>query len=108
MMVKNLKWLEKAASTSILITLFQHEDEEMYLSELKKETKANTSSIYGRIGKDEMIGDLEKAGLIKKRVSPTVKNDIPMGGKTVWISLTPKGKKVAKKLLEIKKIMEEE
>lgn len=97
-MNENLPWLEKASSTSILISLFQTKDE-ISLSKLRELTKANISTIYAR------IRDLEKMKLIKKEEKPTVKDGIVIGGKTVYLSITPLGKKVAKKLLEIKEIM---
>ncbi len=50
--------------------------------------------------------ELKELGLINIDEKPTEKNGI-LFGKTVYISLTPKGKKVAEKLKEIKEILEE-
>ena len=56
----------------------------------------------------ERLDDLMQAGLLTYEKKPTVKDGkIIGGGTTLWVSLTPLGKKVAEKLAEIKEIMEE-
>jgi len=99
--MNELSWLEKASSTSILLALYNHKDSVTF-SELKQLTGANISSLYSR--RDELFS----VGLINVEEKPTKKNGIIIGGKTIWISLTPKGKKVAQKLKEIEEIMENE
>jgi len=86
-----LEVLEKKATMHILIALFK--EGRKTVSELIYVLPFSQTAIYS--AKER----LEKAGLIKKEII----GEFP---KTIIHSLTPKGRKVAEKLLEIEKILE--
>lgn len=89
-MASKMEWLEKPRTVDILISLL---DDKKYFSELKDVSGgASTSTIEAR------IRDLSKAGLVND------KKEAKFGGRR-YIWLTDKGKKVAKHLQEIQKIL---
>ena len=98
--VENVMW-EKRGVSAILISLLDL-NSEVSVSKLLDITKMSNPTFYDR--KDGLV----EAGLIKIKERPTERKNGVTFGKTVYISLTPKGKKVAKKLLEIKEIMNRE
>ena len=103
-MVKNdtLAFLEGRDATRIILVLYQHKDK-IKQSELQEKAKVNAATITRR------VEELKSAGIIDFKIAPTVKDGKIIGGsQTKWIWLTPKGKKVAEKLAEIKEIMEKE
>jgi len=101
-MIEGLPFLEGTDAIHIILGLY-HSKTKISQSDLGKLTGSNATTIAKR------IDELRDAGIIDFEIKPTVKNDVVIGGsKTKWVWLTPKGKKVAKKLLEIKEIMEED
>jgi|Deesub1362A_J573_1020465.scaffolds.fasta_scaffold36954_1 DNA-binding HxlR family transcriptional regulator len=102
-MEKLYSTLEKTYSIHILVNLY---DVEGKITAKDLMAKIGCSS---NVTFNERLDDLKEVNLIDYEKRPTVKNGkIIGGGRTKWIWLTPKGRKVAEKLLEIKKIMEEE
>ena len=91
---------ERRGITTILITLYN--TDEMITTDLIKLSGLNERTFYDR------KKELEAAKLIKTKQLPKRKKEGAMYGRAIWISLTPKGKKVAEKLKEIKEIMERE
>lgn len=98
-MNKQLNELEKNHSIEILIELSKKE--KMFYSELK-----NNLDVGGNTSISSRLADLKKIGLVEDE-----KEEITDKGKYVgvkrYIWLTPKGKLVAEKLVEIEKILEE-
>jgi len=98
----NLNWLKPKAA-NILIHLLN--EKEINLTDLQRKVGGSYTSIYSA------INALIDAALIteEKRASAKLdsKRAVVIGVSRVF-SLTSKGKKIAKKLLEINKIMEEE
>ena len=91
-MSKKMMILEKAGSTDILISLLKQKDK-MYVTELKKEIgKGSMSTLNTR------ILELKNQGLIKDE------QESKFGGRR-YIWLTEKGKKIARYLLEIEKLL---
>lgn len=88
-----MKWLEKAKITEILITLST--SEKMYFSELAK--KLNMGA-YANL--NLRLSELKALGLVDEET------ENKFGGRR-YIWLTEKGKKIAEKLIEIEKILEE-
>lgn len=96
----NLNWLKPKAA-SILIYLLN--EGEVNLTQLQKEIGGSYTSIYSA------LNTLIDVGLVKERRQPSNKIDSKRSvviGVSRILFLTPKGKKVAEKLLEIKKIMQ--
>ena len=92
------KVLEKNHSITILVTLVKAN--KMFFSELKKESQIGSSlTISSR------LEDLKKADLIKDKTEETTEKGRYVGVKR-YIWLTPKGKKIAEKLVEIESILE--
>ena len=90
--MSKMEILEKAGSTDILISLFKQKDK-MYVTELKKEIgKGSMSTLNMR------ILELKNQGLIKDE------QESKFGGRR-YIWLTDKGKKIAKYLLDIERIL---
>ena len=101
-MLDGIAILEKAGAIRFLIVLYES-NKKINATELMKKASSNTTATKAR------VGELKECGLIEYEIKPTVKNGVVIGGsKTKWVWLTPKGKKVAKKLLEIEEIMEKE
>ncbi len=94
-----LKWLEKSGSTKILLTLVEYE--KLTITQLQKRSGVVSNTLYDR------LKELEKKKLINREERAIEEPDY-IFRRVVFISLTPKGKKVAEKLMEIKRIMEEE
>jgi len=92
--------LEKEKAITILLALYKMKSVAT-ITDIINSLSISSPTFYKR--KNELV----EAGLIKIEEKPTEKNG-KLLGKTVYLSLTPKGKKVAKKLLEIKEIMENE
>lgn len=90
---------EKRGISAILTSLL-NTNSELSVSKLLEATKISNPTFYDR--KKELVD----AKLIKIKERPTKRKNGVTFGKTVWVSLTPKGKEVAKKLLEINEIME--
>ena len=88
-----MELLSKSHVINILVTLL--EKDRMYYSELTK--KMNVGN-YGTI--NLRINELKSIGLIDEKIE-----DKFGGRRYIW--LTPKGKKVAEKLVEIEKILKE-
>ena len=100
-MIDSLPFLEGTDATRIILALYQNKDK-ISQSDLAKLTGGNASTITKR------VNELKNANIIDYELKPTVKDGKIIGGsQTKWIWLTPKGRKVAEKLLEIKRIMEE-
>jgi len=75
--------------------------EKASFGEIHSFTKGNYSTL------DKALNLLRELGLITEKREPNKDNTGRIVvGETRWIWLTPKGKKVAEKLMEIKKIME--
>ena len=95
--------LEKTYSIQILVNLYSIEGK-ITAKDLMKKIGCSSNVTF-----TERLDDLKNANLLEYQKKPTVKDGKTIGGgQTKWIWLTPKGKKVAKKLLEIKEIMERE
>lgn len=89
-MASMMDWLEKPRAVDILISLL---DGKKYFSELKQVTGgASTSTIESR------IKELKEIGLVKDK-----KEDKFGGRRYIW--LTDKGKKIAKHLIDIKRLL---
>ena len=86
--ITKIQILEKAGTTSILTALLQGE---AILHELRKKAKTNIATASTR------LVELREAGLITDKIENGNRH----------LSLTEKGQKVAEKLQEIEKIMEE-
>ena len=82
--------------------MYLYDKDRVTFGELHSFTKGN----YGTLNKAlELLNDLS---LISEEKVPNVDaSGRIIVGETRWIWLTPKGKKVAKKIMEIKEIMEE-
>lgn len=93
-----LKWLEKSGSTQILLELYSNN--RLTITQLKNRTVGG-HTLYAR------LDELEKYGLINREERVMEEAEF-IFKKVVIVSLTPKGKKVAEKLKEIKEILEEE
>lgn len=90
--------LEKSGAITFLITLYEHGGS-MQVTDLLYTTRINSQTFYAR-KKDLMnAGFISQEGKIIDRDGKAIKTTI--------ITLTPKGRKVAEKLAEIKKIIEE-
>lgn len=96
-----MEWLSHKKVSSILIYLF--DKERATLGDIHSFTKGNHSTL------DKALNLLHELGLTAEKREPNRdKSGRIVVGETRWIWLTPKGKKVAEKLLEIKEIMENE
>ena len=101
-MIDSLPFLEGTDATRIILALYYNKDK-ISQSNLAKLTGSNATTITKR------VDELKNANIIDYKLRPTIKDGKVIGGsQTKWIWLTPKGKKVAEKLLEIKEILEEE
>ena len=87
------KWLERSHTTDILIELSKND--KMYLTEIREALGKGSSSTI-----DKVIRELYHIGLIEEETE-----DKFGGRRNVW--LTPKGKRIAEKLIEIEEIIEE-
>lgn len=87
-----MKIFEKSQTIGILMTLYKF-GEKMYLTQLFDELGHKGSLVVGR------LNELNSQGLINDEVEEK------FGGRR-YIWLTEKGKKVAKHLVDIEKIME--
>ena len=85
-------FLEKAGSAEILTTLLEQKDK-MYFTELKQRIGHGSMTTFAT-----RILELEKYGLIEFEIEKKY-------GRKKYIWLTEKGKKVAKHLKEIEKLM---
>jgi len=83
---------EKAGSMNILITLSKHKGK-MYFTELKKELGTGSMSTINM-----RLLELKSSGLVEDEV------ENKFGGRR-YIWLTDKGKKIAKHLVEIEKLL---
>jgi len=99
--MNDLSSLEKASSTKFLITLLENNGS-LTNSKLLDISKIHSSTFYDR------KKDLSDAGLIEIEEKMSKKEDGSVSGPNIWISLTPKGLKIAKKLKEIEEIMNRE
>lgn len=95
----DIKILEKSGAIRFLAILLSHGGS-MPLTELMYTTKINSQTFYARKNELKDIGLITQEGKLVEKDGRVVKMSI--------ISLTPLGKKIAKKLLEIKEIMEKE
>jgi len=96
--MNDVSTLEKASAITFLIFLLQHGGS-MPVTRLLHESGIHPTTFYAR--KRELIeaGLIREEGKIIDREGKVIK--------TIAIVLTPKGKKVAERLVEIKEIMEE-
>lgn len=100
--MENYEILEKTYSITILINLSEKNINEKFPSR----EFMNKIGCKSNVTFDQRLEDLKKIGLIDIEFRPTVKEGkIIGGGKTKWIWITEKGKKVAKLLKEIVKVM---
>jgi len=95
----DIKILEKSGAIKFLITLLNHGGS-LPITELMYATKINSQTFYARKNDLLKVGLVTQEGKIIKKEERVIKITV--------ISLTSLGKKVAKKLLEIKEIIEEE
>lgn len=96
-----IEWLSTKKVSSILIFLYDRN--KATFGEIHSFTKGNYSTL------NKALNLLKELSLISEKREPNVDaSGRIVVRETRWIWLTPKGKKVAEKLFEIKKIMEEE
>ena len=97
-----IEWISKTKAVEILIFLFDNPPESNFGS-IHQFTKGSYNTL------DNALTELLNRKLIEEKREPNKdKSGNTIIGYSRIISLTPKGKKVAKKLLEIKEIMERE
>jgi len=94
----DIRALEKSGAITFLITLLTHGGS-LPVTELMYATKLNSQTFYARKNDLLKIGLITQEGKIVDREGRVIKITV--------ISLTPFGKKIAEKLLELKEIIEE-
>ena len=94
----NLSFLEHPGAIEILTTLFEKK-EEIYLAQLTENFNGSNTTVKDR------LKELIEAGIIKDRYEKkrSKKNRL-ISYRYIW--LTEKGRKIAKKLVEMEKIIE--
>lgn len=96
-----IEWLSTKKVSSVLIFLYDRD--KATFGEIHSFTKGNYSTL------NKALNLLKELSLISEKREPNVdESGRIVVGETRWIWLTPKGRKIAEKLLEIKEILEKE